>query len=117
MALGLAAAGLYSLLSYTIRRRTREIGIRLAIGASHRQVMWTVLKPAVWVLIAGATGGVALAVPLATVMQAALVGLSSIDPISLLATLGVLTVVVLAAIVPPVLRAARIDPVHALREL
>ena len=117
LALGLAAAGLYSLLSYTVRQRSREIGIRLAIGASDRQVVWTVVKPAVWVLIVGATVGVALAVPIATVMQAALVGLSSLDPVSLLGSLVVLAVVTLTAIVPPVLRAARIDPVHALREL
>ena len=64
LALALAAAGLYSLLSFTVRRRTREIGIRLAIGASGRQVVWTV-----------------------------------------------------AASLPPVLRATRIDPIHALREL
>jgi predicted permease len=117
LALGLAAAGLYSLLSYTVRRRSREIGIRLAIGASDRRVVWTVVKPAVWVLVAGATMGVAVAVPIATVLQAALLGLPSLDPLSLLGSLGVLALVTLAAIVPPVLRAARIDPVHALREL
>ncbi len=117
LALGLAAAGLYSLLSYTVRRRTREIGIRLAIGASDRQVVWTVVKPAVRVLVAGATLGVGLAVPIATVMQAALLGLSSLDPLSLLGSVGLLALVTLAAIVPPVVRAARIDPVHALRQL
>ncbi len=70
-----------------------------------------------WVLVAGATIGVAVAVPIATVLQAALLGLSSLDPLSLLGSLGVLALVTLMAIVPPVLRAARIDPVHALREL
>ena len=56
LALGLAAAGLYSLLSYTVRQRTREIGIRLAMGASDRQVVWTVVKPAMWMLIVGDNG-------------------------------------------------------------
>ena len=117
LALALTAAGLYSLLSYTVRRRSHEIGIRLAIGASDRQVMWTVVKPAAWLLVAGAGVGVALAVPIATVMQA--------DA----ARIAVAGSAVAArqprrprsgdagGYVPPVLRAARIDPVHALREL
>ena len=117
LALALTAAGLYSLLSYTVRRRSHEIGIRLAIGASDRQVMWTVVRPAAWLLVAGAVCGIALAVPIATVMRATLLGLPALDPLSLLGSLGILALATLAATVPPVLRATRIDPVHALREL
>lgn len=117
LALALAAAGLYSLLSFTVRRRTREIGIRLAIGASDRQVVWTVVKPAVRMLGAGAIGGIALAVTIGTVLNAALLGLSAFDPLSLAGSLGVLALATGAASLPPVLRAIRIDPIHALREL
>jgi putative ABC transport system permease protein len=117
LALALAAAGLYSLLSFTVRRRTREIGIRLAIGASDKQVVWTVVKPAVRMLGAGAIGGIALAVLIGTVLNAALLGLSAFDPLSLVGSLGVLALATGAASLPPVLRATRIDPIHALREL
>jgi len=117
LALALAGTGLYSLLSFTVRRRTREIGIRMAIGASDRQVVWTVVMPTVRVLGAGATGGIALAVLIGTVLNATLLGLSAFDPVSLLGSLGVLALATGAASLPPVLRATRIDPVHALREL
>ena len=117
LALALAGTGLYSLLSFTVRRRTREIGIRVAIGASDRQVVWTVVMPTVRVLGAGAIGGVALAVVIGTVLNATLLGLSAFDPVSLLGSLGVLALATGAASLPPVLRATRIDPVHALREL
>ena len=79
--------------------------------------MWTVVNPVVRVLVAGAIGGVALAVPIATVLNATLLGLSAFDPLSLVSSLGVLGLVMVAASLPPILRVVRIDPVHALREL
>jgi putative ABC transport system permease protein len=117
LALALSAAGLHSLLSYTVRRRTREIGIRLAIGSSVAQVVWTVLRPALWLVVVGAGAGIALAMPISSVMRASLFGLSPLDVVSLLPAVGLLVLVALLASAVPALRASRVDPVRALREL
>jgi hypothetical protein len=115
LALGLAAAGLHSLLSYTVRRRTREIGIRVAIGADARDVVWLVLKPGLWLVLIGACAGLATAVALATVLRSELFGISPLDLGALLPSVGVLLLVSLAASALPAYRAARVNPVEALR--
>jgi ABC-type antimicrobial peptide transport system permease subunit len=75
-----------------------------------------VVGPAASLLATGTVVGIALAVPIASVMRAALLGLAALDPPSLLGSVGVLALAATAATLPPALRAARIDPVHALRE-
>jgi hypothetical protein len=115
LALTLAAAGLHSLLSYIVRRRTREIGIRVAIGARTSDVVWLIVKPALWLVVAGAAAGLVVVVPIATLMRSALLGISPLEPTALLPSLGVLLVVSLVASSIPAYRAARVDPVEALR--
>jgi predicted permease len=117
LALCLSAAGLHSLLSYAARRRTREIGIRLAIGASTRTVVWGVVGPTLWNVLVGAAIGLVLAITMAHAMRGLLYGLSSFDLRALLPILALFGVVTLLACAAPVLRVSRIDPVRALREL
>ena len=115
LALTLAGAGLHSLLSYIIRRRTREIGIRLTMGARTPDVVWLFLRPALTLLLAGAACGVSMAIVIARVMRAALPGVSTLDGASLLTTAAILSVVAVLATSAPAYRASRVDPVEALR--
>ena len=116
LALTLAAAGLHSLLSYhRPASHTREIGIRVAIGARTSDVVWLIVKPALWLVVAGAAAGLVVVVPLATLMRSALLGISPLEPGALLPSLGVLLVVSLVASSVPAYRAARVNPVEALR--
>jgi putative ABC transport system permease protein len=117
LALCLSAAGLHSLLSYAARRRTREIGIRLAIGASTRTVVWGVVGPILWNVLLGATMGLVLAITMGHALRGLLFGLSSLDLHALLPSLALFGVVTLLASAAPVLRVSRVDPVRALREL
>ena len=115
LALGLAAAGLHSLQSYLASRRTREFGIRVAMGARPTDVVWLVLKPGLWLVLLGAGAGLAAAVALATVMRAALFGISPLAPAALLPSVFVLLLVSIAATAVPAYRASRVNPVEALR--
>ena len=115
VALTLAGIGLHSLLSYIIRRRTQEVGIRLTMGAQTSDIVWLCLKPALSLLLAGAAAGVALAIGVAQLIQSALAGVSAFDATGLLTTAGVLAGVAILATGVPAYRAARVDPVEALR--
>jgi putative ABC transport system permease protein len=117
LALALAAAGLHSLLTYSVRRRRREIGVRVAVGATASQVVWVVVRPTLRLVVAGFVLGLALALPIAALMRSAFLGLSSFDGVALLPSLAVFVLVALAASSAPALHASRIDPVRALREL
>ena len=116
LALVLAAAGLYAVMAYTVRRRTREIGIRIAIGASPAGVVWRVLRQGVGLVTAGTLGGLAIAAPIARLMRSIFTGVSPADPRLLLVALAVLLVVALAACALPAYRAVSIDPMSALRD-
>jgi putative ABC transport system permease protein len=87
----------------------------VAIGARTSDVVWLIVKPALWLVVAGAAAGLVLVVPLATLMRSALLGVSPLEPGALLPSLAVLLVVSLAASSTPAYRAARVDPVEALR--
>jgi putative ABC transport system permease protein len=114
VALVLAATGLHAVLTYMIRRRTHEIGIRIAIGASSRAIIWLVARQAALLMCAGAIGALAISTPLVFVMRA-FPNLSPFDPLAILAPLGLLAVVGLLASVLPAYRAATIDPIDVLR--
>ena len=111
----LAAIGLYGVMSYTVARRTREIGIRMALGAEHSSVMWLVLREVALMVGIGVGVGLPLAIALSRVVQSQLFDLSAHDPIALAASAGLLAFVALAAGYLPARRATRVDPMLALR--
>lgn len=111
----LAALGLYGTLAFTVRSRLREIGIRMAMGATERQIFALVLRQGLAVLAMGLTGGVLAALVVTHLMQAFLYRVRPVDALSFLAALAILTVAVLVAALRPARRAARVDPVTSLR--
>lgn len=115
VALGLLAVGLYGTLSYHVLQRTREIGVRMAIGAARRNIIGLVFRQgSAWVLI-GVSIGLASAIGLSFALRSLVFGLTGLDPLSLaLATTGVLVAAALACGLPA-WRAARVDPIIALR--
>lgn len=115
LALALAAVGLYGVLAYGVSQRTSEIGLRLALGADRRHVLWMVLKQALaWVGL-GAGIGVAATLALGRLMSSLLFGLDPFDPLTLAAAGVALMVVSGVAAWWPARRAARLDPLAALR--
>ena len=111
----LAGFGLYGLLSYSVELRSAEMGVRMALGASRRAIVWLVLAQAGMRVAAGTMLGVGLAYGANRLLQSALDGLPWVPLGSLLALCGVMALVAVSAAVVPALRATRIDPVRALR--
>ena len=111
----LAAVGLYGVLSYTVAQRTREIGLRMALGADGSRVRGMVLKQVGWMTVIGAVLGLAAAVGLGQLAQSLLFELQGHDPLVLSIAAGLLVLVALGAGLIPALRASRIDPMLALR--
>jgi predicted permease len=116
LALILALAGLYAVLAYVVSLRRREIGVRVAIGAGPRDVMALVVRQSVRLVTIGGVMGFAIVLPIAFAIRAALFGISPVEPYALLPTIAALGIVALVAAVVPARRAARIDPVRALRD-
>ena len=110
----LAAVGLYGLLSYTISRRTGEIGIRVALGATPSAIVALVLRDVAVLVAIGLAAGLAIAFAGARAIAAFLYGLSSHDPATLVLSAGVLIFVATMASLVPAIRAIRIDPLTAL---
>jgi ABC-type antimicrobial peptide transport system permease subunit len=115
VALMLAAIGLYGILSYSVARRTGEIGVRVALGAPHRSVVWLVMWQTLLLVIAGLGIGCVAAVYLTRFVKTLVFGIKPADPVTLAMAVGVLAVVALLAAWLPARRAASIDPVRALR--
>jgi predicted permease len=116
LALAIAAAGLYGVLSYGVARRRREIGLRIAIGATRRSVEWLFLRESLTLLSAGLAIGVPAALMVTRLTRSMLYDLSPGDPQTLALTLAVMTVVTAAAAWVPARRAAGTDPALVLRE-
>jgi predicted permease len=116
LALSLAAIGIYAVLSYTIAERTREVGVRLALGAQPRAVLRMLLATGARVAAIGIVGGLALAALLTRFVETQLYDLSPLDPVTLTAASALLFAIALAASFVPAWRATRIDPVVALRQ-
>ena len=111
----LAAIGLYGVMAYTVAGRTREIGIRMALGAERGSVMWLVLKEVTLMVGIGVAVGLPLAIALSRVVQSQLFDLSAHDPAALIAASALLGIVALGAGYIPARRATRVDPMIALR--
>jgi putative ABC transport system permease protein len=115
LALLLAATGIYALLAWSVSRRTREIGIRMAIGAAPADVVRMVLRQALQPAIAGILAGACGALALHAVLRAQIAGANAFDPVAFAAPAAVLALVSVAASVAPAFRAVRVDPIAALR--
>jgi putative ABC transport system permease protein len=111
----LAAIGIYGIISYTVAQRTGELGIRVALGAQRRDVLWLVLGKGAVLIASGALFGIAGAYIVSRVLIALIPSLPTRDPLILIATSVVLVVVALLACYIPARRATRVDPLVALR--
>ncbi|MGA2132211.1 MAG: ABC transporter permease [Bryobacteraceae bacterium] len=115
VALLLAAVGIYGVMSYAVTRRTNELGVRSALGASHWQIVGLVLRQGMGLAGAGLIVGLAASVMLTRFMGSLLYGVGAGDPLTLVAVTVVLGVVAMLACVLPAKRASAVDPVVALR--
>jgi putative ABC transport system permease protein len=115
LALGLAAIGIYGVLSSGVSRRSREIGIRLAVGAQPRDVLRLVLREGMQLVGAGVLLGIAGALALTRLMAGLIYGISATDPVTFLAVSFLLIIVALLACYLPASRAMRVNPIEILR--
>jgi predicted permease len=115
MALVLGVIGIYGVISYTVSRRTREIGIRLALGAQRTELRWMFVRSALGMTAIGVGIGAAAAAGLTQLMKSLLFGISPLDPLTYAAVPLVLAVAAVLASYLPARRAASVDPVEALR--
>jgi putative ABC transport system permease protein len=116
LALTLASVGIYSVLSYIVRGRSREIGIRTALGARTGDVLRMVIAEGMTPTLIGIAGGAVAALASARLIEKLVFGVSAADPLTLGAVAGTLAFVALVASVVPAYRAARVDPLNALRD-
>ena len=115
LAMFLAGLGLYAVKAHMVATRTREIGVRMALGASRRSVLALVFRQNGVSILVGLVLGILLAIGLTSLIRGALYGISTVDPLSIGATVLVLATVSLLAGCVPACRAVRIDPMEALR--
>ncbi len=112
----LAMTGIYGVIAYLVSLRTREFGIRMALGADAGHVLHLVIRHGVWLTIAGLAIGLGLAVVIMQVLRGVLFGVAATDPITFAGTAALVALAALAAYLLPARRAARVDPSTALRE-
>jgi ABC-type antimicrobial peptide transport system permease subunit len=115
LALLLAALGIYGMMQYSVSERTQEIGVRIALGATRRDILALVLRDALWLACAGMAVGVPVALGTTRLLDTFLYGVSAHDPLTFGAAFGLLTGAALMASALPARRAAACDPQAALR--
>jgi ABC-type antimicrobial peptide transport system permease subunit len=115
LALGLAVVGLYGVKAYSVARRTREIGIRMALGAQPGMVLRLILREGSVMLLSGIALGLLLAAAAGKILSGILYQVSALDPIAFTAAPMLLAIAALVATWLPARRAAALDPVEALR--
>jgi ABC-type antimicrobial peptide transport system permease subunit len=115
LALVLACIGIYGIMAYSVSRRISEIGIRMALGAQAGQVLRIVMREASWLAVIGVIAGLGGALALGRLIASMLFGLKAYDPATLASAAALLIAVALAASWIPARRAARINPIQALR--
>ena len=115
VALLLALFGVYGVLSYAVAQRTPELGIRLAVGASSNQLLGLVLAQGARIALIGIVTGIAAALALSRVMTGLLYDVRPADPVTFVGVGVALLIVALLAALLPALRAARLDPLSAIR--
>jgi putative ABC transport system permease protein len=116
MGLLLAMTGIYGVIAYLVALRTREFGIRMALGADAGRVLRLVMRHGLWLTVLGLVGGLGLAVLATRVLRSVLYGIAATDPVTFVAMGALLAIAALAAYWVPAHRASRVDPSTALRE-
>jgi predicted permease len=111
----LATIGLYGVTAYTVARRTREIGVRMALGAFQKDVIWLVMREVLTLIAIGIVAGLGASLALTRFVQAQLYGITAYDPVTLVVAAVALAVVACVAGYIPALRASRVDAMEALR--
>jgi ABC-type antimicrobial peptide transport system permease subunit len=115
VAITMAMVGLYGVIAYSVTQRTREIGVRMALGAQRSSVYQLILREAGWLVVSGIGAGLICSVAAATLIRGLLFGVRSWDAATLAAVSAVLAVSAMLASYIPARRAARVDPMVALR--
>jgi putative ABC transport system permease protein len=116
IAMLLAGVGLYGVMAYSVSQRTREIGIRMALGADRGGVLWMVLRRGLLLALSGVAAGLAITLTATPQLAPLLYRVSPADPVSILGAAVFLSVVAVLASLIPALRATRVDPIIALRQ-
>ncbi len=116
LALVLAMVGVFGVLAYSVQQRRREIGVRIALGASGARVMGLVFRDAGAMIAAGVIAGIALAAVSSRVIAAFLFGVDPLDPLTFVSVPAVILLTAIGAAAIPAWRASRIDPVVAFRQ-
>jgi putative ABC transport system permease protein len=116
LALVLAAVGIYGVMSYVVRQRTREIGTRMAVGATRMDILWLVLRHGSVVALVGMAAGLAAGLVATRSLASLLYGVTAADPLTMLGAASVLAAATLGACAIPALRAATVDPARTLSQ-
>jgi hypothetical protein len=115
LALTLAGVGLYGILAYSVARRTREIGIRMALGSNASSVLWMVAREALLLVLVGSMVGIVISITAYRLLSHQLPGVASIDGSLLTGCAAIMLILACSAVSVPAMRACRIDPLTALR--